>query len=416
MPRKPSRIPKYCLHTFKRKGGAIRKLAYCRVDGKTVYLGTFDSPESRQAYARLLAELAASPVRNIDSQQTPEGLTIVELCAAYLDFCEGYYVKHGQPTRHVDAVKLSIRAIRELYGFTPAAEFGPKALKALRQSLVEKKHSRRYVNEQIGNLKRMFKWGTSEEVLPPSVYHALQTVTGLRKGRTEARETAPIGPVAEDVVNATLNFLPATVADMVRFQRLTGCRPGEVCQLRPMDLDRSGEIWEYRPSTHKTEHHDKKRLIFVGPKAQAVLRPYLDRSADVLCFRPIDSEAKRFVELRARRKTRVQPSQRNRKKAKPKRRPSERYGKDAYRNAILRGVKKANRTILKEAADMGIATPSLLPHWHPNQLRHSAATTIRKTFGLEAAQVILGHSRADVTQVYAERDNAKALEVIRKIG
>jgi site-specific recombinase XerC len=65
---------------------------------------------------------------------------------------------------------------------------------------------------------------------------------------------------------------------------------------------------------------------------------------------------------------------------------------------------------------MGIATPSLLPHWHPNQLRHSAATTIRKTFGLEAAQVILGHSRADVTQVYAERDNAKALEVIRKIG
>ena len=58
-----------------------------------------------------------------------------------------------------------------------------------------------------------------------------------------------------------------------------------------MDLDRSGEIWEYRPSSHKTEHHDKKRVIFVGPKAQAVLFPYLERDAEVFCFSPVDSEA-----------------------------------------------------------------------------------------------------------------------------
>jgi site-specific recombinase XerC len=54
--------------------------------------------------------------------------------------------------------------------------------------------------------------------------------------------------------------------------------------------------------------------------------------------------------------------------------------------------------------------------WHPNQLRHTAATDFRSRFGLEAAQVLLGHSKADTTQVYAERDLKKAADVARKIG
>ena len=54
--------------------------------------------------------------------------------------------------------------------------------------------------------------------------------------------------------------------------------------------------------------------------------------------------------------------------------------------------------------------------WNPNQLRHSAATKIRKHFGLEAAQVALGHSEANVTQIYAERDMTLATEVMRKLG
>jgi site-specific recombinase XerC len=54
--------------------------------------------------------------------------------------------------------------------------------------------------------------------------------------------------------------------------------------------------------------------------------------------------------------------------------------------------------------------------WSPNQLRHSAATEIRKRFGLEATQVVLGHSAADVTQVYAERDMEKAAAVMAQVG
>jgi hypothetical protein len=36
--------------------------------------------------------------------------------------------------------------------------------------------------------------------------------------------------------------------------------------------------------------------------------------------------------------------------------------------------------------------------------------------GLEAAQVILGHAKADVIQVYAERDLDKAEAVMREVG
>ena len=55
-------------------------------------------------------------------------------------------------------------------------------------------------------------------------------------------------------------------------------------------------------------------------------------------------------------------------------------------------------------------------HWSPNQIRHTAGTEIRKRFGLEAAQVALGHSSADVTQIYAERDLTKAADVARQVG
>ncbi len=55
--------------------------------------------------------------------------------------------------------------------------------------------------------------------------------------------------------------------------------------------------------------------------------------------------------------------------------------------------------------------------WHPHQLRHTAGTLIRREFGLDAAQLALGHSSAKVTDaVYAERDMARVMEVMKRIG
>jgi integrase len=230
----------------------------------------------------------------------------------------------------------------------------------------------------------MYKWLAAEELIPAEVYRALTVVTGLRRGESEARETDPILPVSDATVDLTLPHLPEILADMVRLQRLTGMRPVEVCILRPCDIDRTGDVWLYRPATHKNQHRGKERVIFIGAKAQEVLLRYLARDSKAYCFSPRESEAKRRIP---------------RGRAYSPRDFADRYHSGVYRRAVHRACKKA-----------GVA------QWCPNQLRHAAATQVRKEFGLEAAQIVLGHSKADVTQIYAERDLTKGLEVARLIG
>jgi integrase len=402
-----SAVPKYRHH----KGTGQ---AFVQIKGHRHYLGRWNTQGSKERYSAFVAELAVRP-SPLPPPRADSQITVTELAAAYWDFAERYYCKNGKLSGWLDHIRLMLRKVRETYGLTPAADFGPLKLKAIRQTMIDAGHSRPYINKLVPIIPRMFKWAAAEEIVPGAVYHALHTVEGLRKGRTEAHETKPVLPVEAAVVDATLPYLPAIVADMVCFQRLTGCRPGEVCQLRPCDVDRSGDVWQYRPGSHKTEHHGRERIIYVGPQAQNVLLPYLLRDAQAHCFSPAESEQKRHVEMRARRRTRVQPSQRNRRKARPVRTPRTCYTKDSYQRAIKRAIVKANRQRTEEAADMGIE-PMHVPHWHANQLRHSKATEIRREFGLEAAQVILGHAKADITQVYAERDSRLAVEVSRKIG
>ena len=124
---------------------------------------------------------------------------------------------------------------------------------------------------------------------------------------------------------------------------------------------------------------------------------------------PAEAQAERRTAMRAGRITPVQPSQRNRAKARPAKRPGESYTVESYRRAISYGIKRANR----ERAERGLP---LIPHWHPHQLRHSAATRLRKEFGLDAARAVLGHSTPVVTEVYAELDAMKAAEVMERVG
>jgi len=127
--------------------------------------------------------------------------------------------------------------------------------------------------------------------------------------------------------------------------------------------------------------------------------------------------------MRRHRKTKVQPSQVNRRRRHPERRPGEKYRTTSYYYAIRRGVDAANKERacdscrLREPADRcETCKAASLPYWHPHQLRHSHAAEARRQFGLEAAQVALGHSQANVTEVYAERDLALAMNVAAAIG
>jgi integrase len=426
MPRLTQSHPRYRLH--KKSGQAVVTLS-----GKDHYLGPYGTQQSRDMYDRVLSEwLANGRMLPTKPAVEPEkAISIIRLCASYLEFAETYYQKDGKPTSSMLRVKVALRLLSTRYGTEKVQEFGPLKLRAIMQSLIEAKKSRKYVNYVAEQIKRIFKWGVSMELIPPAVFQALSAVPGLRKGRSNAAEPAPVTPVSEDVVRATLPHLPQVVSDMLRFQRLTGCRPGEVCIVRPQDINREDEVWLYTPQSHKTEHHGKRRVIPIGPKAQEILRPYLFRSADSYCFSPRERISEQLEARHDRRKTPLCCGNRpgSNRKANPRRKAGERYTTKSYGQAIARACEiafvmpKELRRIPKKldanerARRLELRRAWRAKHvWAPNQLRHSAGTEIRAKYGAEAAQVILGHSHLNVTEIYAERDLKRAAEIMAQVG
>jgi integrase len=413
-----------------------KNLGVVRIDGRDHYLGKFGSPESYEKYHRLLAERYARGGVNPPSSQDPkpqsEVLTIDELILGYYRHCEGYYVKNGKPTGQLAHIRLALRVLRQLYGSTLAKDFSPLALKACRAEFIHQGLSRRECNRRSRLIKQAFRWGVAEELVHPNVYHALTAVDGLRKGRCEAPDPEPIGPVPEAIVERTLEELTPTLTAMIRLQLATGMRPGELCGMRACDLNMTGPIWEYRPAAHKTEHHDGvvPRIIMIGPKGQEIIRPRLNLSLSGYLFSPRQSEAERNADRRAERKTPLWPSHVRHQEAKKRKRPGrkavgERWQPNAYRKAVaqacdaafphpdLAGIPKRHLT---ESQRAELEDWRKAHRWHPNQLRHTAATLIRKHYRAEAAQSVLGHAELSTTEIYAEKSLEVARQIMREIG
>lgn len=401
--------PAYTLH--KRSGQAR-----VRIDGKDHYLGEYGSPESRERYDELIEDWFGR-----QGDLTAYTLSIDDVALLYLKHAESYYRKNRKPTREVSNVKGALRPLIRMYGAERVRSFGPLKLRRVRDSLFGKpdariKHkearpvSRQYINGVLRRIRRMFKWAAGQQLIPLEVYLSLQTVEGLKKGRSEARESEPISCVDDAHVDAVLLHVSQQIAAMIELQQLAGMRPGEVIQLRPADITfRTDGLWSYRPPRHKNEHHDIERLVFIGPKAQKVLRPWLRRDADAYCFSPREAVEQRRRAMREKRKTAVQPSQLNRRKSNPKRTAGEMNSENAYAQAIRRGIEKANKIRIEKDLP-------LVPHWTPNQLRHNRATLVRQRFGIDGAQVVLGESSPRTAAIYAERDFSKAAEIMREIG
>lgn len=392
MPALKNRVPSYRLH--KASGKAVVTL-----NGSDHYLGPHGSPESRTAYDRLIGERLANGRR--DPQPPTSTVSVEELMAEFWQHVDRYYRRpDGSPTSEVDSYRQALKPVRARYGDTPVDQFGPLALKAIREEFVSRGYVRKSINQRIGRIKRMFKWGVENELVPPAVYQGLQAVSGLKQGRSEAGERGPVRCVPEGLVKAIEPHVSRQVWAMVQLQLLTGMRSGEVVIMRGCDLTMSGDVWEYRPAHHKTAHHGRDRVVPLGPKAQAIIREFLKPDLGGYLFSPKDAQRERAEAKRRQRKTPVTPSQAARqKKARPKRAPGDAYTNQSYGKAVAEGCKKAGVT-----------------HWTPHQLRHTAATRIRREHGLEAAQVVLGHSRADVTQLYAESNKDRATAVMRATG
>ncbi len=343
MPRPRHSSPTYTIHKQSGRG----RLVWYDVSGvrqQKLLPGPFGSVESLAAKARLELELATSPS---GAAVDPETLTVAEVLIAYLDFAEQHYRdQEGNPTDEVRHLKATIRYLRELYGEALATEFGPLALKAVRQKFVELKWCRNTVNARVERIRRIFKWAVAEELIPPSVHQALATVSGLQRGRTPARESEPVGPVDDAVVDVTLVYLNRHVRGLIEFQRLTGCRPSEACTIRRCDIDTSGAVWLYKPASHKTAWKGKSRTVAIGPKAQELLKGFFTPSIEDYLFSPRRAVEEQIAARSARRKTPRYASHMNRndtkrvgtKRTRP---PAERYNRLGYLRAITRGCVQA---------------------------------------------------------------------------
>jgi integrase len=289
-------------------------------------------------------------------------LTIAELMQKYWVHVLAWYRRDGEPTGEHAVIRSGLRPLlKQLISDFLVNEFKPRHLKAVREEMIWLDWSRRYINASIRRTKQMFNWGVQEELVPTEVAGALSWVRGLQKDRTAAREKPRVDAVPDEHVEKVLPHVSPLVRDMIRTMRLSGMRAGEALRITVEEIDRSDpECWIYRPTRHKTSQRGQARIVFLGPKVQTILTPRLLKAGTGRIFK---------------------------------------ITKGGFKRAIDKGCDRAG-----------------VPRWAPNQLRHAAATEIRKEYGLEAAQVILGHAKADVTQVYAEANLGRGRDVARKIG
>jgi integrase len=410
-----------------------------RLSGKDFYVGPFGTPLAKAEYDQRVAEwLAAGRQLPIEKGAA---ITVAELIAGFWTYANDYFrYPDGTTTTEISCYREALGPLRRLYGHTPAASFGPLALKAVRQAMIDADLCRKNINRRIGRVKRVFKWGVENELVPPNVIHGLQAVAGLKAGRSAARESKPVKPVPDKIVNATRPFVSRQVAAMIQLMSITGMRPGEAVIMRGMDLDRTGRQWEYRPSEHKTQYLGHERIVFLGSQAQKILKPFLRKNDSEYLFSPSEAEAARRTKMQRLRKT--PPSCGNvpgsNVKKSPLKKPGERYSVGSLLGAIdyacrrafplpdhllprigengKRESRKDWEARLTTAEKTEIEAWHRDHKWHTNQLRHSAGTKLRKKFGIEKTGACLGQRTVAVTELYAEQNMEAAKQIMAEVG
>lgn len=454
-------VPSYCRRVINGKVTAAVHLPDADTGKRRCFnLGEYGSDESHELYSQIIADWQKHGRRLIGEPPRPRrkvsprfgGLTLAQVAYAYL--CD--IQARGYSLSELKDLRSILRFLNHHAGAEPAIEFGPNRLAELREVMMHPDPGdpdnpdptkrrrpraawcRKTILKNCHRIAAVFKWAGAREMLPEECYRKLKLLEPLRRGRTAARETEPVGPAPTSIVDAAMPFLSRQVAGLVKFQLLTGARPGEAVILRLCDLDTSNRVWVFSPKDHKSAWRERERLIYIGPKAQAVIREFLPRPTSAYLFCPSEAESDRVASLSAQRVTPLNQgnSPGTNKRKNPKVKPGDRYDVSSYRRAVSRACDQAfpppaplcraegeteetwRRRILADAdLRRQLAEWRKANSYSPHQLRHSYATEIRRSHGLEVAAVLCGHSSAQITEaVYAERDRVSAMRVAEAAG
>ncbi len=417
MPRLKYLVPKLRKH---KSGQAV--VTICGVDHYLGLWGARSQPSLAvsTAYDAKVAEWLAAGRPTIAQRETQQ-VTVAELLLAFLRDAKATYGTDSKSSRYFKFRQL-VKRLR-VYDKMFIVDFGPQQLKGIRQQMISEGLGRSTINQSIGSIKQIFKWGVTEQLVPITSYQALQCVAGLRKGYTNAPEGEPVTPVAMEVVEKTIPFMPLVVQDMVRLHCIIGCRPSEVCLLKWSDIDTSSLPWKASLREHKNAHRGKERIMYFGPRARKILERHTSAAeSGGYVFSPRESEAKR-IEVNA--KNRTTPlNQGNRRgytefsrtgKRKRTRAPRLHYDRSSYLRAIHRSCDKAFPA--PESLTEGEVKRWQKKHrWYASQIMHTVATVTRSEQGLEVAGILLGHSELQTTQIYAERDYGRLKNFMEAMG
>jgi integrase len=401
--------------------------AYVVVNGKTKTFGQYGAPDTTQAYLAFCGELANGTTA-IDAA-TPsvvvarlETVTVADLGRKYLKHCRETFFKRETNTSHVARVQRVFRQLDQCsLSSIVISAFGPKSLKTFQVALasalrmrrvrdaagndtgkVEPEldargnklpaYSRSTINTYTGIIVAAFKWATSEELCPVTVYQALAAAGTIHKDRSPVqgvrlREKGSVQPVAAKIVEATLKHTHPILSALVRVQALGAMRPIEARLMRIEELEpvidtktkqTIGYVYHVSEDACKTSHLGVARTVFLGPKAVAILAPLIEG-------RELGSYVFDAMQARA---TARKPKGRHRRQG------------DKSRPYTLRSYSKA---IERACQDAGVEP------WVPRQIRHSAATDIADSQDLDTARLMLGHTKIETTMIYAKTAQRKAL-------
>jgi integrase len=385
------------------------------VDGKKTpkYSKRWVVPTEQEAiklYAAWLDEWETH--EHIRNPRTTTVTTVADLCVVYHEYAQVTYRKRGKPTSYVFNIKGALQSLINLYGDLPAHELTPPMLARVRDSMIVNDKgqtlARKTVNFRVTCIRSMYRWAADKGYVSAEVAVGLKNTLELAKGRSRAKEGKGVRQVHTDIFDQTIEHLPPVLQAMAKLQLATGCRPDEVCSARLIDIEMDGSIWLYRPADHKLAHMEdaQERIVFLGPKAQAIIKPYLQRDLTAFLFSPKEANSWRYAQANTHRRKNQKSTPR-----KSDHRVKDRYTTETYRRAIQRQCEKVFDPDgeLRRQIDQS-------HRWSPNQLRHTYATQIRKQFGIEAASMLLGHTNLKTSQIYAEKSFQIAMDIARKVG
>ena len=362
--------------------------------------------------------------------QSERPQTIGQLFDRFMAWARCYYRKPStrRPTGTAEHFVSALRPLLQLAEDRAIEEMTAELLIDAQQRMIRLGWSRKYVNVCVNKIRYVFRWGAQ----PPRRYVSatlvadLANVDPLRPGRSPAKENQPVRPADEALINGMLQHVSSVVRAMIQLQLLTGMRPGEVVIMRACDIDRTRRPWVYRPVEHKTQHHGKDRVVTFGPRAERIIKPFVRRrAARAYLFSPQEA-TQEWLQIRY--WSRLTPAAwgntvGTNRVEDPKRSPGDRYTVTSYCRAVQRGCDRAYpHPTLEAKKPLTDEERKELARWRcdhrftVNQLRHTAATIIRRDFGLDAARAVLGHTTPATTAIYAEVDQSRVRQVMLEVG